>query len=207
MTSSSWLVITQLGNALWLLPAAALLTAWLWWGGAQRMAWAWALCFGGAVLLVLASKIAFLGFGIGIRALDFTGISGHATLATAVFTMLLYVWPRSRAQWVPRVAVAAGIAIGLAVGVSRLVVRAHSVSEVVAGCALGATVALIAIVLGQRLHGPMPQRWVPTTLLLALFLLPHLPMPLPVQSHDLVTRLSLLASGRGEVFSRQSSAW
>lgn len=205
MTSPYWTLITQLGNALWLLPAAALLAAWLWWGGARRMAWGWMLCFGGAVFLVLASKVAFLGFGIGIRRLDFTGISGHATVATAVFTMLLYVWPRSRADWVPRMAVAAGMAIGLAVGVSRLVLRAHSLSEVVAGCVLGAAAALAAITWGRRLRGPMPHRWVPSALLLALFLLPHLPLPL--QSHDIVTRLSLLASGRGEVFSRQSGTW
>jgi membrane-associated phospholipid phosphatase len=205
MTLTLWTLVTQLGNALWLLPAAAVLAAWLWLGGARRMAWGWAACFGLAVLLVLASKIAFLGFGIGIRSLDFTGISGHATVATAVFTMLLYVWPRSRAAWVPRLAVAAGMAIGLAVGVSRLVLRAHSLSEVLAGCALGAVAALAAIAVGRRLRGPLPHRWVPSLLLVALFLLPHLPLPL--QSHDIVSRLSLLASGRGELFSRHSSAW
>ena len=205
MSHPLWTLVTQLGNALWLLPAAAMLAVWLWMGGARRMAVGWVACFGAAVLLVLASKVAFLGFGIGIRALDFTGISGHATVATAVFTMLLYVWPRSRADWVPRMAVAAGMAIGLAVGVSRLVLRAHSLSEVVAGCVLGAVAALLAIAMGRRLRGPLPHSWVPATLLLALFLLPHLPLPL--QSHDIVTRLSLLASGRGEVFSRHSSAW
>ena len=36
-----------------------------------------------------ASKVAFIGWGLGLSALDFTGISGHAMIASAVYPLLL----------------------------------------------------------------------------------------------------------------------
>ncbi len=200
MSHSFWILVTQLGNALWLMPAAAILALWLWFSGSRRLALCWAAGFAGAIALVLGSKIAFLGFGIGNKALDFTGISGHATVATAVFTMLLYVWPRTRSSWVTRLAVVAGLLIGVAVGVSRLVLRAHSVSEVVAGCALGAGVAVAAILLGRHLRQPAPHRWIAVAVLVVLLVAPQMPQRL--QSHDIVEQLALTASGRTTVFSR-----
>ena len=59
-------------------------TAWL--GGARcwRLALVWCGVFGGALFVAAASQMAFIGWGIGIRSLSFTGFSGHATRAAAV---------------------------------------------------------------------------------------------------------------------------
>jgi hypothetical protein len=48
----------------------------------KQAAWRWALLFGITGAIVCASKLAFMGWGMGIRELDFTGFSGHTALST-----------------------------------------------------------------------------------------------------------------------------
>ncbi|WP_228893055.1 phosphatase PAP2 family protein [Pseudoduganella aquatica] len=105
------------------------------WGRLQ----CWCVLFGAAMALVVASKLAFLGWGLGVPALHFRGISGHAARAAAVFPVLawLLLGPGRRRG----AAVAAGALLGMLVGVARVQVHAHSASEVVAGCLLGWGVA------------------------------------------------------------------
>ena len=45
-----------------------------------------------AAILVTATKIAFMGFGWGIARIDFTGLSGHAMLAAAIYPVLVVVF-------------------------------------------------------------------------------------------------------------------
>jgi hypothetical protein len=73
------------------MPAALIITIWLLTGRLWHLAALWCLLFGIAMLAVVATKIAFLGWGIGSEALDFTGISGHAARATAIFPVLFYL--------------------------------------------------------------------------------------------------------------------
>src|SRR5438128_493159 len=88
-TSPFWFFVTRLGEAQILLPAALLFSWWL----ARRVAtrplvqW-WLGLLAGAAAITTATKLAFLGWGIGIAALDFTGISGHAMFAAAVYPLL-----------------------------------------------------------------------------------------------------------------------
>lgn len=93
------------------------------------------------LIIVAATKIAFLGRGIGITALDSTGISGHAMRATAIMPVLLYLRCINASRHVRLGAVAAGIAFGVLIGASRLMVHVHSPAEVIAGCLLGASVS------------------------------------------------------------------
>jgi hypothetical protein len=51
----------------------------------------WPSLFTLAALLVVSTKIAFEAWGIGIGALDFTGISGHAMTATSVLAVAGYL--------------------------------------------------------------------------------------------------------------------
>ena len=63
------------------------------------------LCFGAASLVVLVSKLAFLGWGIGSARLNFTGFSGHTMLSAAVWPVALWL-VASRATHRTRVALA-----------------------------------------------------------------------------------------------------
>lgn len=201
MPALFWSHVTQLGNSALLQPAAVLLALWLMGTRQSRLALAWLLCFGAAVLLVLASKLAFLGWGVGLPAIDFTGISGHSTVSTAVFTMGAWLSVADRPAPVRWWAIGAGLLVGLVVSISRVVLDAHSVSEVVAGFALGATVALLPIAWGWHRLPRVRQRWVPLALALALGLLPQAGRP--PETHGLVMKMALAVSGRTQVYSRE----
>ena len=195
-----WTTVTHLGNSALLLPAALVLALWLVKTRHAPLALAWTLAFGTAVLLVLASKLAFMGWGIGSAALDFTGISGHATVSTAVFTMGAWLAVADRSRRLQVLGIAAGLLVGLLVSVSRVVLKAHSVSEVVAGFALGAMAAALPIAWASGRTLRLRQRWVPMALAGMLALVPQ--MGQPAETHGLVQKMALMASSRGEVYTR-----
>ncbi|WP_326533337.1 phosphatase PAP2 family protein [Pseudorhodoferax sp.] len=202
MTHAFWLSVTHLGNSMLLLPAALVLALWLLADGERARALVWALGFGAAVLLVLASKLAFLGWGLGSATLDFTGISGHATMATSVITLALWLPFAHRGPRVQAAALATGLAIGVLVGISRLVLRAHSPSEVVAGCLLGALVAWLPVVWPRVAARRLRHRWVPVALAASLLMTPQLGRP--AEAHGLVVRMAMQVSGRNAVFERST---
>ncbi|HEY9146707.1 MAG TPA: phosphoesterase PA-phosphatase, partial [Thiobacillus sp.] len=80
--SGIWLVITHLGAAGIMLPMLALITAELWLAGQKSALLTWMLAMTAGVVIVLAGKIAFIGWGWGSASLNFTGISGHTMLAS-----------------------------------------------------------------------------------------------------------------------------
>jgi membrane-associated phospholipid phosphatase len=195
-----WQFVTRLGEAQILLPAALLLAWWL----ARKVAarplvqW-WLALVAGAAAITTVSKLAFLGWGIGIAAIDFTGISGHAMFAAAIYPLLCAALSGSQPRAWRRAAIGAGFAVALLVGLSRLVVGAHSLSEVVAGFALGAAVSAAALALA---HPPATRAPLLLPLALAAWLTvtpAHAP---PSNTHGLVTRLALVLSGRDHPYTR-----
>jgi hypothetical protein len=150
-----WFVVP--GSALCVLPLAALLGAALWaQPGARAAVLRWWCALALAVLLAAGSKMAFYGWGTGVRAWDLTCFSGHTVLALCLWpvAMAVLVPPQHRRlrQW----AVVAGVAFALLIAISRVKLRAHPVSEVVAGAMLGGGVAMIALHALRR-HGLPPR--------------------------------------------------
>jgi membrane-associated phospholipid phosphatase len=195
-----WHLLTRLGEAQILLPAALLAAVTLLRRpGARSLAVWWMTLLCAAVVVTTASKVAFIGWGIGWPELNFTGISGHAMFAAAVYPLLLV----SLASHAPppgrRLAVAAGSAMALLVGVSRVAVGAHSTSEVLAGLLMGGTVSAVALA-----HGRLPRALInpaiPAAVGLWLVFMPgHAPAS---QTHPAVTRLSLMLSGHKVPYTR-----
>lgn len=137
-----WPLLTDFGDSAVLAPAALLIAAWLAAGQAWRGALGWCLLFGLGLLLTVFSKIAFIGWGIGVRAIDFTGVSGHTMLATSIYgTGLWLAMPRSQSG-LRAMGMVVGLLAGGFVGLSRLALGAHSPAEVVAGFVIGALVCL-----------------------------------------------------------------
>jgi membrane-associated phospholipid phosphatase len=197
-----WHLVTRLGEAQILLPAALLATlALLRRTDARRLATWWFAALSAAVLLTTASKVAFIGWGIGWPEMDFTGISGHAMFASAVYPLLLGTLASHAPPAGRRLAVVAGFALALLIGISRVVVGAHSVSEVLAGLLVGGTasaMALAAAKLPTALIGPV----VPAVV--ALWLV-FMPVQAPVsRTHAWVTRLALLLSGHPRPHTRSA---
>ncbi|MGA7782737.1 MAG: phosphatase PAP2 family protein [Paraburkholderia sp.] len=140
-----WYLITSLGGAGVTLPLAIAIALWLALGYTWRMALGWLVLLGAAIGVVTVTKLAFLGWGVGVRELDFTGLSGHAALSTAVYPVALFVMLLPARPKVRAVGVALGLATGIAVGLSRVVVEAHSPSEAITGCFVGAVTALMFV--------------------------------------------------------------
>ena len=93
----------------------------------------WLVLVAVAALLTTATKLYFIGCGVGSPELNFTGISGHALFAGAVYPLLLgtlatSVWPAPR--WV---GVVLGSRSAVLFSASGVVGGAHSAPEVFTG--------------------------------------------------------------------------
>jgi len=190
----TWIIITRLADTVVMLPAAALCLTWLLMGGATRLAGWWCVLLSGGLIAVAATKIAYLGWGIGIPALDFTGISGHAMRATAVMPVLLCLVFINASRHVRVGAITAGMLSGVLIGVSRLMVHAHSPSEAVAGCVLGAVVSATFLCMLFRVPQPplrfRERRALPLLLLLLVPIFAAKPAPTERWLHVVATTLS-----------------
>ncbi len=81
------------GDSTVLLPSAAALFIVLMLRKTSRLlAWQWSLLFGITGAIVCASKLAFMGWGLGIRELDYTGFSGHSALSAAFWPIFLWLF-------------------------------------------------------------------------------------------------------------------
>lgn len=205
-----WHLVTRLGEVQILLPAAMLATlSYAMRHRSWRTVGLWLVLLATATLLTLASKLAFIGWGLGWAALDFTGVSGHAMLAAALYPMLLATLIPARSPSGRRCAIGLGIGLALLVGVSRVVVGAHSWSEVLAGLALGAMVTAAAM-MGRSTKREPSGRLSPgfsmASLLMPLVIATWLTVTLAsapsFSSHAVVTRLSLALAGHATAYTR-----
>lgn len=194
-----WQIVTRLGEAQLMLPTGLALVMWLAWIGARRTAILWMALLSLAVGLTTASKIAFIGWGLGIPGLNFTGISGHAMHAAAGFPLLLRCLTASNGRPTHRIAVGLGYAVAALVTVSRVVIGAHSMSESVAGFALGGVASALALSFGTVPQQHLP-RWLLAALVVAQLLNPAAAPTLP--THDMVTQVALWMSGHERPYTR-----
>jgi membrane-associated phospholipid phosphatase len=197
----SWQLITRFGETSLLLPCAVILYVWLRGSGETVNARKWMLLFVIAAGATLGSKLAFMGWGIGLPELDFTGFSGHSMMASAVLPVLFHrMVPGNR----PRCALAAaggGTVVALFVGLSRLALDAHSLSEVLGGLALGLAASLTFLGWSaNRARDATPA--VGTAVVLAIVLaLPATGATAPTQ--DWIEQLAVYLSGRDKPFRRE----
>lgn len=198
--SEYWLVITHLGAASIMLPMLVMITAELWLAEQKSALLTWILAMTAGVVVVLASKVAFIGWGWGSASLNFTGISGHTVLASSIFPVWvgwLLAGPVRRFSFY---GVALGLAVGAVVGWSRLVLGAHSPSEVILGWLLGVGISLVAckVMKGQGAS----QGWAKlAAVLLLLTFSPALSNYLP--THKWEVRVALALSGHARPYTRQ----
>src|SRR5690606_22629334 len=132
-----WLVAP--GSAIYLVPlvllagAAVVLRD----RSATRAVLRWWAAVAVVCLLIAASKIAFYGWGTGIRAWDLTCFSGHTALSLAVWPVVLMLLAPAERRRRRMAAALAGVAFAGLIGYSRIPLGAHPVSEVIAGVLLG----------------------------------------------------------------------
>ncbi|WP_114812884.1 phosphatase PAP2 family protein [Paraburkholderia kururiensis] len=199
LPSHLWYLITSFGGAGLTLPLALAIGLWLAFGYSWRLAAGWLVLLGIAIGIVTVTKIAFLGWGVGIRELDFTGVSGHAMLSTAVYPVAFFL-VLLRARPPLRIAgIVAGIAAGAAVGLSRVALEAHSPSEAVTGCFVGALTALAFI---RWAWHAQPGRLSVSAVTISLAILAFTLHDVRVPTQRWVTHIALKVSGHERPFVR-----
>ncbi len=196
-----WSLSTRLGEAQIELPVTLLAAALLMRKQSGRplaLWWTGLLCL--AVLFTTATKVAFIGLGIGWPALDFTGVSGHALFAAATYPLQFATLASQCSVAVQRGVFAAGCVLALAIGVSRVIVHAHSESQVLAGLLVGGVASAAA-----WSKTDIPRLYVQPLVLAAVALwLSLTPVHSPASTtHSMVTRLSLKPSGHSKPYTRQ----
>jgi len=156
-----WKALTLLGDAVLVVPLLVALAVWLRVRpAAPRLSGTellrWASIVAASLALVAGSKIAFYGWGTGIRRWDLTCFSGHAVLAWLLWPVLfaLLVPPQQRALRFTATLVGAGLAA--LVAWSRVPIGAHPPSEVIAGLVLGLCASLATLYLLRRLALDLP---------------------------------------------------
>ena len=195
-----WRAVTRLGEAQILLPAALLAAAWLARHGERATAARWLGAVAAAAALTTATKLAFIGWGLGgSAALDFTGLSGHAMFAAAIFPPLLCTVAAPAGGFTPPRAVACGVLLALVIAVSRVATGEHSLSESVAGALVGGAASVVALAGAASPRRPA-RRWL--ALLLAAWLLTTPAGAPPSRTHGWVTQLALALSGRDTPYTR-----
>lgn len=182
LSKTLWHSLTWFGDSGFLLPVALWIAVWLGIRRATRsVAMIWVLLFGACGALIAVSKIAFMGWGIGSAALDFTGFSGHTALSASVWPVACWL---VASRWPHRVRVSAallGLLFAAFIGLSRLAIDAHSNSEVLAGFALG--MAVSGCFLWQQHRSPHPRLswWLVLLSLATPMLLQRPGVPAPTQ--------------------------
>jgi membrane-associated phospholipid phosphatase len=142
-TESILQTITDFGDSALLLPASLTLCAYLWFSGWRRPALVLACSLAVCIVLTLAVKIGFHACGHEIPGLAIRSPSGHTAFSTTAYgcgALLLGAGRRPALRFAFAIAAAALIAI---IAISRILLHAHTASEVVAGLAIGLTCVAI----------------------------------------------------------------
>jgi hypothetical protein len=151
--------IVDIGHTAVMLPMAGAIAAWLIAGRAWKTALCWCLMFAAGLSLVALSKIAFLGWEVGIPSLDFKALSGHALRATAVIPVLFFVVLQGTSISWRTAGVAFGIAVSVVLGVLLVRFKFHTASEVISSSILGNFISLGFMRIATTLPAPRINRW------------------------------------------------
>lgn len=181
-------------------PAGVAIAVWLLVSRQWRLVLGWSLWYGGGMLLVVLSKLAFIGWGLGSAEFDFTGFSGHAMRAGAVFPVLMYVVLQRAPRSLRLAGVLFGVAYAVLVAISRVVVHAHSVSEAVSGCVLGLAMAFGFMWQARGAVNFAVSHALALASLALMVLITFKAEPMPTE--DWLQKIALRLSGHERIFSR-----
>ncbi|CAG9169408.1 phosphatase PAP2 family protein [Cupriavidus respiraculi] len=197
---SHWQFLSRFGETTLLLPCAVMLYAWLRHSRETAAARQWLCAFGLVAGLTVLSKLAYMGWGVGLPAVDFTGFSGHSVMAAAVLPVVLHRLAPKRPAWTALAAAAAGVVLAVAVSVSRLVLGVHSPSEVAGGLALGLGASVWCIALS---HARARRATPPVAVALVLAFVVGLPASgASAPTHRWLEQIAVYLSARDKPFGR-----
>ena len=194
-----WSVLGLLGSLAVTGPVGIAIAVWLLAGKSWRLTLSWCALFGAGMAVVVLTKVAFIGWGIGVESVEFAGFSGHAMRSAAVFPVASYLASRRASPAVQRWVLLGGVVLALLISLSRVRVGDHSVSEAVTGSLLGLLVAAV-FVWHASTEGHLALSRVLVALCMPILLIA--PRVEPVPTELWMTQLALFLSGHDEPFTR-----
>ena len=149
---------------------------------------------------VVLSKLLYMGWGLHPRGLDFVGLSGHSAMSFLLWPVAgALVAAHARAPW-RALAIALGATLALAVAWSRLVLDAHTPSEVMLGALWGALLAGVFLLPERRPEQlPAAGGWLALGLLLLPLLLAY---GQTFPSNRILAWVALRVSGHEHIYTR-----
>jgi membrane-associated phospholipid phosphatase len=162
--------ITDLGDSAFLLPASAVLLAYLIYMRELRVARIWVTALGLCAVLTFGLKLAFFTCGHTLALDAIHSPSGHTSLSTTFYGCAALMMTDDKGK---AMQIAAGIALGalaLAVAISRVLLQAHTTGDVVLGLLVGVA-CVLWFVTAYPAGQPLSLRWqwlLPAILVLAI---------------------------------------
>lgn len=142
-----WNNLTYFGDSMLLLPTGIIIAFFMAWKVSGRLTpWAWLFTFGVSGFLVCISKLLFLAWGIGSAHYNFTGFSGHTTMSATIWPVLLWLLSGGLRKILRQVIVSIGYLLPVLIGYSRIVLGAHSPSEVITALIIGFTASSLFLI-------------------------------------------------------------
>ena len=142
--------LTNLGDLAVLLPLSALVLAWLLFRPRWDAAFWWVL----SVALCSAATAILKIFNNACPDAISANTSGHTSLSLLVYGAIFLLVSARYGKWQRAILASAGIALALAIAVSRVLVGAHSITEVVIGMTIGSA-SLAIFLIGFRRTFPV----------------------------------------------------
>ncbi|WP_229211331.1 MULTISPECIES: phosphatase PAP2 family protein [unclassified Duganella] len=180
-------------------PIGIAIAVWLLAGKSWRLTAAWCVLFGIGMALVVATKMAFVGWGLGVESVEFAGFSGHAMRAAAVFPVAFFLAFRSSTSQWRVLGTLFGVLLAVLIAISRVYVQAHSVSESVTGCLLGLAVAAVFIWYASTEHHMALSRLLVVLCIPIVLIAPRVE---PVPAEMWITHAALWLSGHDKPYTR-----
>lgn len=177
--------VTHFGDLAVVLPLAMVAMLWFAYIGAKRLIFYWALSLAACMLITIILKMHFISCPS--RLFDLRSPSGHSSLSILIYGLLGTIAAKA-AEGAKRLAViaATGGLIAL-IAISRSILGAHTVMEIVLGLTIGGA-SLLPLILAYR-HVPATR----LTRVHLLVLTAALPLALTIESPDTETILSRTA--------------
>ena len=165
--------LTDLGDSALLVPASALLAAYLLFLGSRRTAATWLSALALCVALTALSKVVFAACGSLAPGLGVRSPSGHTSMSATFYGSAALMFAGGADRRVRAGLLAAGTALVFVIAATRVLLHAHTLGEVAIGLSIG--VASVGWFAGRHFaNPPRPVPWVPVVAgVVALIVMTH----------------------------------
>jgi membrane-associated phospholipid phosphatase len=150
-------LITDFGDAALLVPASAMLLAYLLYVRSPRTAGLWAATLVLCACLTIFAKLALYTCASELSLADLRSPSGHTSISVTFYGCCALMMSVDKERWQRLLLLVGGGVVAVAIAVSRVLLEAHTITDVVAGFAIGAfCVAWFASRYFARPVSPLP---------------------------------------------------